>query len=87
MYNRGLGQAELLLGVEGDAWKQIFRNINVFVPSVAFGNVWPKFWFKIRRDNGKNFLWAPSLWVGRRQEPILGFISKFGINRIREQKG
>ena len=24
---------------------------------------------KKRRDNGANFLWAPSLWVGRRWEP------------------
>ena len=29
-------------------------------------SVWPKFWFKIRRDHGKKFLWARGLWVGRR---------------------
>ena len=24
----------------------------------------------------KNFLWAPRLWVGRRKEPILGYVPK-----------
>ena len=31
---------------------------------------------KIRRDHQKNFLWASRLWVGRRKEPILGYVSK-----------
>ena len=26
----------------------------------------------------KNFLWAPRLWVGRRKEPILGYVLKNG---------
>ena len=37
---------------------------------------WPKFVFEIRRDHRKNFPWAPRLWVGRRWEAILGYISK-----------
>ena len=32
--------------------------------------------FKIRRDHEKYFLWEPRLWVGRRYEPNLGYISK-----------
>ena len=32
--------------------------------------------FKIRRDHQKHFLWASRLWVGRRKEPILGYVSK-----------
>ena len=28
-----------------------------------------------RKTNGKNFLWAPCLWVGIWYEPILGYIS------------
>ena len=35
-----------------------------------------KFHFKIRRDNEKKIIWAPRLGVGRRWEPILGYISK-----------
>ena len=31
---------------------------------------------KIRRDIQKIFLWASRLWVGRRNEPILGYGSK-----------
>ena len=31
---------------------------------------------KIRRDHGKNFLWAPRLWVCRQYEPILGNVAK-----------
>ena len=34
-------------------------------------------YFKIRRDNGENFILEPRLWVGRREEPILGCISEF----------
>ena len=30
------------------------------------------FHFYLRRDHQKNFLWASQLWVGRRNEPILG---------------
>ena len=32
--------------------------------------------FEIRRDHQKNFLWASRLWVGRRKEPILGYVPK-----------
>ena len=32
--------------------------------------------FNLRRDHQKNFLWASRLWVGRRKEPILGYVPK-----------
>ena len=32
--------------------------------------------FNLRRDHQKKFLWASRLWVGRRKEPILGYVSK-----------
>ena len=32
--------------------------------------------FNLRRDRQKNFLWASRLWVGRRKEPILGYVPK-----------
>ena len=32
--------------------------------------------FNLRRDNHKNFLWASRLWVGRRKDPILGYVLK-----------
>ena len=41
-----------------------------FLPAV------PKFWFNLRRDHQKNFLWVSWLWVGRRKEPILGYVPK-----------
>ena len=42
------------------------------------GTPGPNYDFKIRRDNKKikKFPWAPCLWVGRRLEPILKYISK-----------
>ena len=30
----------------------------------------------LRRDHQKNFLWASRLWVGRRKERILRYLSK-----------
>ena len=32
--------------------------------------------FNLRRDHQKNFLWASRLWVGRRKEPVLGYVPK-----------
>ena len=32
--------------------------------------------FNLRRDHQKNFLWASRLGVGRRKEPILGYVPK-----------
>ena len=32
--------------------------------------------FNLRRDHQKIFLWASCLWVGRRKEPILGYVPK-----------
>ena len=36
--------------------------------------------FKKNRDHKKNFLWASQLWVGRRKEPILGYVPKNNEN-------
>ena len=35
----------------------------------------------------ENFLWAPRLWVGRRKEPILGYVTKNDEKRIHAFKG
>ena len=35
----------------------------------------------------KNFVWAPHLWVGRRKEPILGYVLKNNEKRIHAFKG
>ena len=49
-----------------------------------------KFRFQKKKGYRKKFLWAPRLWVGRRWEPILGYISKFdgikvsGINGLKK---
>ena len=43
--------------------------------------------FNLRRDHQKNFLWASRLWVGRRKEPILGYVPKNDENRISSIKG
>ena len=32
--------------------------------------------FNLRRDYQKKFLWASRLWVGRRKEPISGYVPK-----------
>ena len=32
--------------------------------------------FNFRRYHQKNFLWASQLWIGRRKEPILGYVLK-----------
>ena len=36
----------------------------------------PKFQFYFKKGSSKNFLWASRLWVGRRKEPILGYVLK-----------
>ena len=41
----------------------------------------------LRRDHKKKFLWALSLWVGRRKEPILGYVPKNDEKRIWSFKG
>ena len=41
----------------------------------------------LRRYIQKNFLWASRLWVGRRKEPILGYVPKNDEKRIWSIKG
>ena len=50
---------------------------NPLCPSVTNSSrIEKKFDFKIRKDNQKNFQWASRLWVGRRKQPILGYVPK-----------
>ena len=42
-------------------------------------DIWTKFQFWNKKGSSKNFLWASRLWVGRRKEPILGYISKTDV--------
>ena len=37
---------------------------------------WQKFQFYFKKGSSKKFLWASRLWVGRRKEPILGYVPK-----------
>ena len=52
-----------------------------------FGTHCQNFYFKIRRDHQKNFLWASRLWVGRRKEPILGYVPKNDEKKNSGSKG
>ena len=53
------------------------KSINPLVPSThKSAQIAQNFVGKIRRDRQKNFLWASRLWVGRRKEPILGYLPK-----------
>ena len=45
------------------------------------------FGFNFRRDHQKIFLWASRLWVGRRKEPILGYVSKNDVKKNSGGKG
>ena len=49
--------------------------LTLWHPSSLNGTFWQNFDFKIRRDHCRTVLWEPCLWVGRRCEPILGYIS------------
>ena len=41
----------------------------------------------LRKDHQKNFLWASRLWVGRRNEPILGYVPKNDEKKNLAHKG
>ena len=41
-----------------------------------YGTFSQDFYFNLRRDHQKNFLWPSRLWVGRRNEHILGYAPK-----------
>ena len=43
--------------------------------------------FNFRRDHQKNFLWESRLWVGRRKEPILGYVPKNDEKKNSVHKG
>ena len=58
---------------------------NPFPPSVA--SFIKTFDFNFRRDYQKKILWASRLWVGRRKEPILGYVPKNDEKRIWSLKG
>ena len=40
------------------------------------GQFGKNFDINLRKDHQTNFLWAPWLWVGRRKDPILGYVQK-----------
>ena len=43
-------------------------------------DIWAKFQFWNKKGSSKKkILWASRLWVGRRKEPILGYISKTDV--------
>ena len=53
------------------------RPFNPLLPSAAVMRRSAKFfYFNLRSDHQKNFLWASRLWVGRQKEPILGYTLK-----------
>ena len=56
----------------------IYIFFNPFPPSVPIymASFSKTFDFNFRRDHQKNFLWASRLWVGRRKEPIVGYVPK-----------
>ena len=43
--------------------------------------------FLAQQDHQKNFLWASRLWVGRRKEPILGYVPKNDEKKNSVHKG
>ena len=45
-----------------------------------------QFYFK-KESSKKNFLWASRLWVGRRKEPILGYVPKNNEKKNLVHKG
>ena len=48
-----------------------WTNLTLYWVACHTWHVQPKFW-----DHQKDFLWASRLWVGRRKEPILGYVPK-----------
>ena len=50
--------------------------ITLFILACPYGIVKQKFRFQFKKGSSKNFLWASRLWVGRRKEPILGYVPK-----------
>ena len=78
-YQEKRSQPPVLLGPEpvevSSRTGQCF--INPLTPTQ--GHWWPlspKFQFNFEKGSSKNYLWASHLWVGRRKEPILGYVPK-----------
>ena len=64
------------------------RNINPLTPRrTQVASFHRNFSSILRRDHQKNFLWASRLWVGRRKEPILGYVHKNGEKKNLVYKG
>ena len=70
----GLIESQFILGTLL-AKSIIGRLHNPLLPNGNYSYRIIKILFK-KKGSRKNFLWAPRLWVGRRWEPILGYISK-----------
>ena len=58
------------------ALSTIIRILTLYCLARHLCDAVPKFWFQFKKASSKKFLWASQLWVGRRKEPILGYISK-----------
>ena len=55
------------------------KNFSILTPYCLTGTFLPQyqnFDLNLKRDHQKNFLRASRLWVGRRKEPILGYVPK-----------
>ena len=66
---------EIYEAVEG-----VSHRLNHLLPSVLYTARLVIF-FNFRRDHQKNFLRGSRLWVGRRKEPIIGYVTKNEENK------
>ena len=64
-------------------FRLILERINPLTPRRTHGVPFQQNFNSIlRRYHQKNFLWASRLWVGRRKEPILGWVQKNDIKKL-----
>ena len=86
MYNELLTQCNVFFWKKYGIEKLII--INPLLPSVLYMPLSAKFfYFNLRRDHQKNFLWASRLWVRRRKEPILCYVPKNYVKNNSCSKG
>ena len=67
-----------ILGQFDDFIFKLYKRSNFFYfnPLTPRCPLSPKFQFYFKKGSSKKILWALRLWVGRRKEPILGYVSK-----------
>ena len=61
--------------------------LTFFLLALPDGIVWQKFGFQFKKGSSKKILWAKNLWVGRRKEPILGYVLKNDVQKNSGGKG